>query len=560
MRSAILNAAVLAAFLFSTAWAREHADTVLLGGRIWTGDGARSWATALAISHGRLIYVGDDTGARSLVGEATEVIALDGKMVVPGFCDSHTHPVSSGLELGQLHLGEAKSRAEIENRIRDYAVANSELPWIVGGGWELTAWPGASPTRQDLDSLIPDRPAFLTTSDAHTAWVNSKALELAGITSKTADPKGGRIDRDAAGEPSGLLREEAIALVADQLPEESPEAIRAGALRGLQMAARFGITSLHEANATPEILRAYRELEDQGRLTARVVAALETDAARGPEQVEELGRLRRQFASTLVQPRAAKIFADGVLESRTASLLQPYTGYPAESGILNWTPEALRSMVIALDAAGFQVHTHAIGDRAIRVTLDAIEAAQEVNGRRDARHHIAHLQLIDPSDIPRFRRLGVLANVQPLWAYRDPFIRDLTEPVLGPERSEAMYPLASLAGSGAVLVAGSDWSVSSMNPLEAMEVAVTRQNPSGGDPGPWIPEQRLSLPEILAAYTINGAYLSFLERETGSLEVGKWADLVVLEHDLFEVPVADLGEVRILLTMLAGKPVYRGDD
>lgn len=557
MRSVLLNAVVVAAFLLSEVLAQQPADTVLLGGRVWTGDAARSWASALAIRDGRLLYVGDDTGARALIGAGTEVVALNGEMVVPGFCDSHSHPVSSGLELGQLHLGEARTRAEIEEQIRAYSAAHPELAWIVGGGWEMTAWPGASPTRQDLDALIPDRPAFLTTSDAHTAWVNSKALEMTGLSRDTADPSGGRIERDAGGEPDGLLREEAIALVADKLPKETPEAYREGALRGLRMAARFGITTVHEADATPEILQAYEELEKQGLLTARVVAALHTEPSRGPEQVAELRELRQRFGSSMIAPRAAKIFADGVMESRTAALLQPYTGYPQERGIMNWEPEALRAMVVALDAASFQVHTHAIGDRAIRETLDAIEAAGKANGPRDARHHIAHLQLIDSADIPRFRRLGVLANVQPLWAYRDPFIRDLTEPVLGPERSAAMYPLASLVASGAVVVAGSDWSVSSMNPLEAMEVAVTRQNPAGGDSEPWIPEQRLRLPEILAAYTINGAYLSFLESETGSLEVGKWADLVVLDQDLFEVPPGRLGEVRVVLTMLAGKAVYR---
>jgi predicted amidohydrolase YtcJ len=553
----LVSTIVLAVLLFSGAAAQRPVDTVYLNGRLWTADAARSWASALAIHGGRLVYVGSDAGVKPFLGAGTKVVDLEGKMVLPGFCDSHTHPVTSGIELGQLYLGEAKDKAEIEAAIRRYDQDHPELTWIVGGGWNLPAWPGGMPTRQDLDAWIPDRPVFLTTSDAHTVWVNTKALEMAGINASTADPTGGRIEREPNGHPSGLLREEAIGLVAVKLPAESAESFREGARRGLQMAASFGITTVHEANATPEVLRAYADLEREGALTARVVAALQTDAEAGVTQIEALKALRARWTSSMVSPRAAKIFADGVMESRTAALLEPYQGYPEERGILNWTPEALKATISALDAAGFQVHAHAIGDRGVREVLDALEQAQQMHGPRDARHHIAHLQLINQADIPRFRRLAVLANVQPLWAFRDAFIADLTEPVLGPERSSAMYPLGSLQRSGAVVVAGSDWSVSSMNPLEAMEVALTRQDPAGGQGKPWIPDQRLSLPDILAAYTINGAYLSFTEAQTGSLEAGKWADLVVLEKDLFELAPEQIGEVRVLQTLLAGKVVYQ---
>jgi predicted amidohydrolase YtcJ len=451
--------------------ARRAADMVLLNGRLWTADAARSWASALVIREGRLVYVGDDSGARAFLGPQTELVDLAGKMVLPGFCDSHTHPVISGIELGQLQLGQANNRQEIEQAISAYASQHPELEWVVGGGWNLPAWPAPGPTRQQLDALIPDRPAFLTTSDAHTAWVNSKALQLCGVDQNTPNPPGGRIERDAQGFPSGLLREEAIALVAAQLPTESERSYREGAQRALRLAASFGITTWHEANANEAILRTYRALEDDGQLTARVVAALQTDPAAGVEQLPRLLEWRNRWSSPLLQPRAAKIFVDGVLESRTAALLQPYTGFPYERGILSWQPEALQATVLALDAAGFQLHAHAIGDRAIRQMLDAIENARKINGARDARHHMAHIQLIDPQDLPRFRRLGVLANVQPLWAHRDDFISQLTEPVLGPQRSAHMYPLHALHASGAVLVAGSDWSVSSMNPLEGIEVA-----------------------------------------------------------------------------------------
>jgi predicted amidohydrolase YtcJ len=556
MREAMLRAVLMAAFSFLGVQA-QPADTVYLNGRLWTADAVRSWASALAIREGRLVFVGEDEGARIFIGADTEVRDLGGRMVLPGFCDSHSHPVSSGIELGQLNLSDAAGRREIEDQITAYAAQHPELEWIVGGGWSLPAWPGGMPTRQELDALVPDRPAYLTTSDAHTAWVNSKALAAAGVTRDTPDPPGGRIERDKGGWPNGLLRESAISLVSAKLPPETPQSYREGALRGLQMAAGFGITTIHEANATEEILQAYAGLQDEGRLTARIVAALQTDPAAGTAQVEALKARRERWTKSLLQPRAAKIFADGVIESGTAALLEPYLGSAGDRGILNWSPEQLRSTVVALDAAGFQVHAHAIGDRGIREVLDALQAAQRSNGRRDARHHLAHLQLIDPADLPRFRQLGALANVQPLWAYRDAFIRDLTEPVLGPERSSALYPLGSLHSSGAILVAGSDWSVTSMNPLQAIEVALTRQAPDANGGDPWLPEQRLDLPTILAAYTINGAYLSFLEKETGSLEAGKWADLVVLEKDLFEVAPDEIGEVKVLWTLLAGKTVHR---
>lgn len=556
MLRGFVNAVLWAAFFCFAAVAQPAADTVLRGGRIWTADPDRSWASALAISEGRLAYVGPNADA--FVGPSTEVIELRGRMVVPGFTDSHTHPASSGLEMGQLSMGEARDRATIEKMISEYAQAHPELEWVVGGGWETPAWPG-DPTRQDLDALIPDRPAFFTTSDAHSAWVNTKALEMAGLDRFTSNPPGGVIERDAQGQPSGMLREEAISLVARHIPPEPPAKWRQGAAYGLAMANRFGITTVQEANATTEVLQAYAELEKEGRLTARVVCALQTEVAAGPAQVDHLRAQRRRWSSPGIRPLAVKIFADGVMESRTAALLEPYTGHPDERGILYWSPEALQATVIALDAAGFQVHTHAIGDRAVRETLNALEAARKANGVRDARHHIAHLQLVDPADIPRFARLDVLANIQPLWAHRDAFVRDLTEPVLGPRRSQAMYAFSSLQRSGATLVAGSDWSVSSMNPLQAMEVALTRRGPEEGQGEAWTPEERLDLSTILAAYTINGAYLSFQEEETGSLEVGKWADLVILERDLFTVAPWEIGEVGVVMTMLAGRPVYRSD-
>jgi hypothetical protein len=274
-------------------------------------------------------------------------------------------------------------------------------------------------------------------------------------------------------------------------------------------------------------------------------------------QIPRLIELRKKYQGRRLRANTVKIFADGVIEAHTAALLEPYLDQPDNRGKANWEPDAFNQLVTALDREGFQIHVHAIGDRAIRLALDAFEAARAANGSRDSRHHIAHLELIHPQDWPRFRRLGVIANFQPLWAWADPYITQLTEPILGPERSRWLYPIASLVKTGALMVGGSDWSVSSMNPLDAMQVAITRRGLTDAAGPAWIPEERVDLPTMIAGYTINGAYVNFQETETGSIEVGKAADLIVLDRNLFEIPAPEIHRVKVLLTRLAGKEVFR---
>lgn len=534
------------------------ADVLLRNGAIYTVDAARSWAEAAAIAHGRIIYVGANAGAEEFITPQTRVIDLNGKMVLPGFHDSHVHPVSGGIELGQCNLNGLQSQQEIFDAVREYAQKNPALPWIVGGGWDLPIFPNANPTKQQLDQLVSDRPAFLSAADGHSAWVNSKALELAGITAATADPPEGRIERDPLSkEPTGTLRERATDLVSKHIPPLTSADYLAGAKRGLAMANRFGITSLQEASATPEILAAYDSLDRSGELTARVVAAMYVDPAKDEAQIEELKQKRSRYRGKNLRAEAVKIFADGVIESRTAAMLAPYLDRPDYRGIPNLEADKFKRLVTALDQEKFQVHIHAIGDRAIRMALDAHEAAQLANGRRDARHHLAHIQLIDPQDIPRFERLGIIANFQSLWAYADTYITELTEPALGPERSRWLYPIGSVMRSGAMIVGGSDWSVSSMNPLDAIQVAVTRRGVNDSTGSAWIPQEIVDLPTMIAAYTINGAYVNHQENETGSIEVGKVADLIVLDRNLFEIPVHEIHNAKVLLTLLAGKEVYR---
>ena len=533
------------------------ADLVLRNGRIYTLDDARTWAEALAVDDGRIVFVGPNAGVDAFVGPETRFVDLEGRMALPGFHDSHVHPVSGGVELGQCNLNGLATREGLYAAIEECAARTPDEEWLAGGGWDLPLFPGANPDRSDLDRLSPDQPAYLSSADGHSAWVNSRALDIAGIDATTPDPPNGRIERDPkTGEPTGTLRESASALVSKHLPPLGPEDYVEGLKRALRMANGFGITSLIEASARDRTLEAYAALARSGELTARVRVSLTVDESKDESQVEELLKLRARYQAEGIRADAAKIFADGVIESGTAALLEPYLDF-GHRGELNFPPEVQDRIVTRLDKEGFQIHVHAIGDRAIRASLDAFEKARSANGTRDSRHHISHIELFHPDDIPRFRSLGVVANFQPLWAFADTYITDLTEPQLGPERSRWLYPIKSLAESGAVLAAGSDWSVSSMNPLDGIQVAVTRRDLTA-PPGPtWIPEERVDLDTILAAYTRGGAYLQHEEALTGSLEVGKRGDLIVLEKNLFDVPETEIHRVKVLLTLLDGKEVYR---
>lgn len=547
--------------LFACGERRESppaADLVFLGGHIVTMADDAGPVGAVAVSGGKIVFAGPEAEARKQIGERTEVVDLAGGMLLPGFQDAHVHPLSGGVELGDCDLNPAKSRDEVLAKLGECAAADPDAPWLRGGGFQLPMFPGGNPRADLLDAIEAGRPAFVTSADGHSAWVNSAALRLAGISAATPDPEAGRIERDpATGEPSGTLRETAMELVSVHLPARTAEELETGLRRGLEMAAHFGITAFQEASADREMVAAYGALARRGELTARASISLWVDPKKGPEQIPELAALRREFETERLRVGTVKLFLDGVIEGKTAALLAPYVGSRDFAGELNFAPDALAGLVTALDAEGFQIHMHAIGDRAIRVGLDALEAARDGNGLRDSRHHLAHVQLFDPLDIPRFRELDVTANFQPLWAYADTYITELTEPVLGPERSRWLYPIGSVVASGADIAFGSDWSVSSMNPLLGIEVGVTRRDPESG-PGPaWIPEERVDLATMLRGYTLGSARLNFLDHETGTLEVGKSADLVVLERDLFAIPVHEIGETAVVMTVLGGEIVYR---
>ena len=558
MRRLSVGAALWLGSVACSTDAANPADLVLRDAVVYTVDSARPRAEAVVIDEGRIVYVGTNDSADAFVGRTTRVMRLPGRMVLPGFHDSHVHPVTGGMELGECDLNPAATLDDVRRIVGDCVRREPNASWIRGGGWALTIFPGANPSRALLDSLVPDRPAYLSGADGHSAWVNSRALELAGVTRATRDPAEGRIERDARGEPSGTLRESAMDLVSRKLPPYTAGDYLAGLERGLAMAARFGITTLHEASATEAIALAYARADSLDRLSARSILSLRVNlAAPVDSEVRRLADLRARATRGLVRPAAAKIFMDGVIEAQTAAVLAPYAGSGGRRGTLNVSPAKFDTLVLRLDSAGFKVHVHAIGDRAIRTALDGFAKQHAKDGGAGPRHIIAHIELFDPADIPRFAALGVVPSFQPLWAYADKYITDLTEPKLGPQRSRYLYPIASVMKTGASLAAGSDWSVSSMNPLEAIQVAITRRGLTDSIGASWIPDERVDLATMLRAYTIGGARASDHDSLAGSLTAGKVADIIVVSEDLFAMPPHRIHTARVLLTLLGGRPVYR---
>jgi hypothetical protein len=531
---------------------------VLRGGAVFPRAPDPVRAQAVGIAGGRIVFVGSDEDARAWTGPRTRAIDLRGAMVLPGFHDAHAHPADGGLRLARCDLTGLASVERVLEAVRAYAEGHPSEPWIEGEGWDLPLFPDANPHRSLLDAIVSGRPVYLVAADGHSAWANTRALAIAGITRETPDPPAGRIERDpATGEPTGTLREDAMALVSRRLPPTSREERLEGLRRGLAFAARHGITSLLDAGADGETLEAYRSLEREGALPVRVVAAIPVRAAEGIAAVSRLVELRRRFRTRLLRPIGAKIHLDGVIESRTAALLEPYADRPGERGGARFEPAALDALVAPLAREGFQLHFHAIGDRAVRMALDSIERVRLRPGSRGVRPHLAHLELVDPADVARFARLGAVANFQPLWAYADPYITELTNPVLGPERSSRLYPIGSLVRAGARVAFGSDWPVTSIDPLEGIQVAVTRRGPADGAGPAWLPDERVDLPTALAGYGASAAFALHQERETGTIEPGKAADLVVLDRNLFELPAERIHEARVLLTLFEGRETYR---
>lgn len=537
------------------------------GGRVFVSDASRSRADAVAVRDGRIVAL--DREANALIGLGTEVVDLDGRMLLPGFQDAHVHPLWGGLDMLRCDLADLSSQEAYLQRIAQYAAEHPDDEWVLGGGWQMSAFPGGTPTAAALDTVVPDRPAFLPNRDGHGAWVNSRALALAGITRDTPDPDDGRIERDASGTPSGTLHEGAMTLVNRLLPAEPHERLREALAVGQRHLHSFGITAWQDAivgtqySDAGDPLPVYIAADRAGELTGRVVGSLWWDRTRGLEQIDDLVALResaaggRRFAATSI-----KIMQDGVAENFTASMLEPYCdghGHPTENaGISFVDPDVLNEAAARLDALGFTLHFHAIGDRAVRECLDAVESALQRNGPRGNPHHISHIQVVHPDDVPRFRRLGVTANMQMLWATLEPQMVDLTLPFLGETRASWQYPFGDLLRAGAALAAGSDWSVSTPDPMAAIHTAVNRRSAPTeweGDYPPFLPEQAIDLGSALQAYTAGSARVNSLP-ETGTIRVGMLADLALLERDPFDGEPGRIGDTRVLGTWVEGVRVF----
>jgi predicted amidohydrolase YtcJ len=546
-----------------------RADLVFVGGRIFEGKGQPPRSAAIAVSGGRIALVGSDDDVAELIDARTEVVQVNGGLLTPGFQDAHVHPVYGGTQMSQCDLHGVVTEADSVETVGKYAAENPDLPWILGGGWSMEAFPGGLPTSQMLDAVVGNRPVFLPNRDGHSGWVSSRALELAGITSSTDDPPDGRIERDADGHPTGCLHEGAMSAVSSLVPAPSD----ADYDRALDIAQAYlfslGITGWQDAivggvNGRPDNLEAYLRAAEDGRLKARVVGALWWDRLRGLEQLPELLERRERGRVGRFNATSVKIMQDGVAENFTAGMTAPYLdacGCQTENAGLSFVePVLLNEAVVALDTEQFQVHFHALGDRAVREALDAIEQARQHNGPNDLRHHVAHIQVVHPDDIPRFAQLDVAANMQPLWACHEPQMDELTIPFLGEPRWRWQYPFGALERAGARLVAGSDWSVSSPDVMWGSHVAVTRTPPPEGDGGDpdnvFIPEQALSLESALTAYTNGSAWVNHLDDVTGTLEVGKYADVVVLDRDPFAGHAADIGRTKVLQTFVEGERVF----
>jgi predicted amidohydrolase YtcJ len=549
------------------------ADLVLVGGKVRTSARPSGFAQGLAVRDGVIVAVGDDEEIGELTGRGTRVIDLRGRLALPAFGDAHVHAVAGGLESLRCNLLGLRTRHQTLDAVAAYCAGLAPGAWVLGGGWTMAAFPGGLPTAADLDAVTGGRPAFLPNRDHHSAWVNSVALAMARVDESTQDPPDGRIERDSRGRPAGTLHDGAMRLVAEHVPAASAAELTAGLLAAQAHLNSLGITRFQDACVgaagelgIPDVFDTYRRAADDGLLSCQVVGALWWDRHRGLGQIDDLLARREQAASGAFRATTVKLMLDGVCETFTAAMSAPYLdghGHPTgDGGSLFIEPEMLASAVRLLAAEGFQLHFHAIGDRAVTAALDALEALP-AGPRRAARHHVAHLQFIRPADTGRFAALDVVANFQPLWACAEPQMEELTLPFVGPERGGWQYPIASLARRGARLAFGSDWPISSADPLQEMHVAVNRVLSSrlgaAGEPArevPFMPSQAIALDTALDAFTSGVAWVNHEEGVTGSLVAGMRADVAVFDQDLFAIPAASIGDASVELTISGGVVVY----
>jgi predicted amidohydrolase YtcJ len=544
--------------LAANAPAPSPADLLLVGGRVHGPDPAAPWAEALLISQGKFARVGSTAEVSAGAPKGAAVIDLKGALVLPGFIDCHTHFLQGGYALSSIQLKDARSREEFEARFKAKVAEIEKGAWILNGTWDEERFdPPALPAKEWIDRLTFDNPVFVRRYDLHMGLANSLALKIAGITKDTPSPAGGTILKDpVTGEPTGILKEAAMGLVTDHIPPPSAKDDLRAAEAALAYAAECGVTSVHEMafpdSFTPPF-EAYQELYRAGKLTTRIYLYLPVTRL---DLLEGL-KMRSPFGNDFLRIAGLKAFCDGGLGARTAKFFEPYADDPGNTGLFHpqMSPEGImEERILRADRAGIQVAVHAIGDKANKIILDIFEKAVAVNGPGERRWRIEHAQHLRPEDIPRFGRLGVIASVQPYHAIDD---GRWAEKRIGRERCRTTYAFKSLLASGAKLALGSDWMVAPLDPLQGIYAAVTRATLDGKDPGGWIPEQRISLEEAIRGYTLDAAYAEFSEKEKGSIEAGKMADLVVLDRNLFEIAPEEIKDVKVTMTLAGGRIVYR---
>lgn len=537
--------------------AEPAADLILRGGRVYTVNPAQPWAEAVALRGDRIVAVGSNADVDRLAGDRTVVIDLGGKLVLPGFNDTHIHFLEGSLALDQVSLDSAKSLAEMQERVRAYALARPEQAWIAGRGWIYEYVDGGRlPTRADLDTVVSDRPVYLEAYDGHTAWVNTKALEVAKVNGASVPDGYGEIVKDhRTGLPTGVLKEgAAMEMVHRAIPKPTRAHQRAALRLGLAEARRNGICSIQNASGTLEELDLYQSLLDANELTVRVYFAITVDKQTSPQDLDLVAAASSRFRGPWIKAGAVKIFMDGVIESHTAGMLDPYSDDPSTSGSPEYTASEIDRLVSDLDRRGFQIFTHAIGDRSVRMVLDAYARAASTNPSHPRRHRIEHIETISAQDIPRFAGLGVVASMQPYHA--SPDITGIWARNAGEARLQRAFAWQSIRAAGAHMGHGSDWPVVTLNPLVGLHAAITREDLEGKPEGGWVPLQRLSLEQAILGYTRDAAYASFDDDAKGSIEPGKLADLVVLADDIFEISPRKIGATAVRMTIAGGRIVY----
>jgi hypothetical protein len=533
---------------------REHQTVYYLHGRIYTNDAVHPWAAGLAVRDGKIFCIGGlahillDCGGSE---EGAETVQLHGAFLMPGFNDAHVHLGGAGRDLRSLRLEGVDSVSELQKRVKDAVAKLKPGEWLVGSGWDQTRWADKKfPARQQLDEVAPKNPVYLEHISGHVAVVNSLAIKHAEIVDETPNPAGGEIERDADGEATGLLKENAMELAAQRIADPSPEDRRKGIELVLAELAKNGVTSVQD-NSEWEDFLVYHQLKDENKLTVRI-----TEWLHFAQPLGELQNLRGQGGTSdpWLKTGALKFVEDGALGTRTAAMFAPYSDDPSTSGILIMDPEKLKAMAIERDKAGFQIAFHAIGDRANRAALDVFEAVAKANGPRDRRDRIEHAQVVAPEDIPRFAKLGVIASMQPSHETTD---MRWAEARVGPERAKGAYAWASFLKSGAKLAFGTDYDVEPINPMRGLYACVTRENAGGGPAGGWQPQETISMDDCIRAYTLGSAYAQFEEGKKGELKVGEYADFIILSSDLTKVAPAEILKTQVLRTVVGGRMVYQ---